>query len=107
MKVAIPEEYKAFLAKHGSFEGFLSDGMQPGYVELWQLDEIASNNRDIEIAEHAPNYLAFAGNGGGEVLAFDTAGAVYLLPLIGMAADTALKVADCFTDLASKFELTA
>ncbi|MBO9880707.1 SMI1/KNR4 family protein [Xanthomonas sp. D-109] len=107
MEVSVPTTYKDFLAMHGPFEGFLLDEAPPGYIELWQLDDIASNNQDIEISKHAPSYLAFAGNGGGEVLAFDSSGAVYMLPLIGMAADTAIKVADCFTELASRFDPAA
>lgn len=33
----------------------------------------------MEMALYAPGFVAFAGNGSGEVLAFDTLGAVYML----------------------------
>jgi hypothetical protein len=65
------------------------------------------NNDDIEIYQRAPGYLAFAGNGGGEVLAFDEYGAVFMLPMIGMEPQYALKVANTFGELASRFILTA
>lgn len=107
MEVNVPAEYRAFLEQHGAFEGFVAGDDTPGYVELWHLDDIESTNRDVEISKYAPGFLAFAGNGGGEILAFDWTGAVYMLPLIGMAPDSALKVADCFTELAAKFELAA
>lgn len=107
MKIAVPVEYSIFLARYGAFEGFVSGDEMPGYVELWSLEAIEGNNRDMEIAGCAPGLLAFAGDGGGEVLAFDSDGAVYMLPLIGMAPGTAIKVADCFADLAARFELAA
>ncbi len=107
MEVNVPVEYSIFLAQHGAFEGFVAGDDMPGYVELWSLEAIEGNNREIEIAEYAPGFLAFAGDGGGEVLAFDSVGAVYMLPLIGMAPESAVKVADCFTDLAARFELAA
>jgi len=65
------------------------------------------NNDDIEIREYAPGFLAFAGNGAGEVLAFDASGTVYMLPLIGMEPDQAIKVASTFSELAVRFELSA
>lgn len=44
------------------------------------------------------------GNGGGEIYAFDEAGAVFMLPMIGMAPDVAIKVADDFPGLARGFQ---
>jgi len=54
---------------------------------------------------YAPGFLAFAGNGGGEVLAFDAAGAVYMLPLVGLGPDEAIRVASSFAEFAGTFEL--
>ena len=59
------------------------------------------------MAVYAPGFLAFAGNGGGEVLAFDALGAVYMIPLIGMEAEQAVKIANSFTEFAQTFELHA
>lgn len=103
----LPIDYERFLALHGPFEGFVRGDDGPGYVALWTLEEIPGNNTDIEICEYAPGFLAFAGNGGGEVLAFDAAGAVYMLPLIGMEPGHAIKVASTFSELAGNFELSA
>ncbi|WFC40544.1 SMI1/KNR4 family protein [Pseudoxanthomonas sp. SE1] len=107
MNLPIPVEYEQFLATHGVFEGFTVGDDMPGYVALWPLAEISGNNADIVIQEHAPGYLAFAGNGGGEVLAFDATGAVYMLPLIGMEPRYAVRVANSSGDLAARFELAA
>jgi hypothetical protein len=61
--------------------------------------DIQKINLEIEIDSYAPGFLAFAGNGGGEVLAFDAAGAVYMLPLIGMETCQAMFVAESFDRL--------
>lgn len=100
----IPAEYEAFLEAHGVFEGFTTGDGQPGYVALWALDDIPGNNADIEIQEYAPGFVAFAGDGGGEVLAFDAFGAVFALPLVGMEPRYAIKVAGSFGELEERFE---
>jgi hypothetical protein len=103
MNLSVPPEYLDYIRVHGIFEGFTSDEAEPGYIELWAPDAILANNRDIEIELLAPGFIAFAGNGGGEVLAFDTAGAVHMLPLIGLASDCAIQVANDFESLAQRF----
>lgn len=100
----IPRQYSDYLATHEVFEGFTVEGTRPGYVALWPLNEIGKNNTDVKIEVHAPGFLAFGGDGGGELLAFDQAGAVFMLPLIGMAPDCAIRIADSFSDLAMRFE---
>lgn len=103
----IPNEYRQYLETNGSFEGFTTDAAIPGYVVLWSLEEIVGNNADIGIHEHAPGFLAFASDGGGEVLAFDASGRIFMLPLTGMEPRYAQKVANSFGELASQFELDA
>jgi hypothetical protein len=93
---AIPTEYLEFIQAHGTFEGFTSDQGEPGYVELWAPEAIPRINKEIEVETLAPGFLAFAGNGGGEVLAFDVAGAVYMLPMIGMEPGCAIQIASDF-----------
>lgn len=99
MTIALPSELEHFIAEHGLFEGFTRND-SPGYVELWAIEDIPRENTAIEMDEYAPGFLAFAGDGGGEVLAFNAAGAVYMIPLIGMEAEQAIKVADSFAELA-------
>ena len=99
----IPAQYTDFVNSKGLFEGFTSDDSEPGYLELWTIEDISGNNLDIEIEKYALGFLAFAGNGGGEVLAFDSSGAVYMLPLIGMESRHAKKIAHSFLDLAGRF----
>lgn len=104
MLPTIPAEYEAFLVAYGASEGFTTGGGQPGYVALWRLDEIADNKSDIEIQECARGFVAFATDGGGEVLAFGALGAVFMLPLVGMEPSCAIKVAESFRELEARFE---
>lgn len=72
-----PAQYTDFLAAHGAFEGFTTGEGRPSYVALWPIEDIPGNNADIQIENDAPGFVAFAGDGGGEVLAFDASGAVF------------------------------
>lgn len=106
MIITLPDDLKHFIAEHGLFEGFTrNDNL--GYVELWAIEDIPQENKAIEMDVYVPGFLAFAGNGGGEVLAFDAVGAVYMIPLIGMEAEQAIKIADSFAELARTFDLDA
>ena len=107
MNLVIPLEYKEFLAKHGPFEGFTIGGQLPSYVALWTLEELPGNNTDLQVQTLAPGYVAFAGDGGGEVLAFDASGSVFLLPMIGMESKYAKRIAGSFAELAARFETAA
>lgn len=104
MEISIPPEYLEFVALHGAVESF-TEG-EPGYIELWLPQDIPGNNRDIQIEELAPGYRAFAGNGGGEILAFNFQGEVFMLPLIGMEARYARKIANSWSELAACIELS-
>ncbi|MFL9926652.1 SMI1/KNR4 family protein [Herbaspirillum lusitanum] len=103
MLPSIPSGYRNYIQENGLFEGFTVDEARPGYVILWTMDEIAGSNSDIEIETYAPGFVAFAGNGGGEVLAFDEQGSVYMLPLIGMGPEVAIRIADNFQEFANGF----
>lgn len=103
MEIRIPPEYLEFIALHGAIESF-TEG-DPSYIELWSLQDIVGNNEAIQIKQLAPGYLAFAGNGGGEILAFNSQGEVFMLPLIGMEARYAQKIANTWNELAGCIEL--
>ena len=105
MTITLPDDLKHFIAEHGLFEGFTRNG--PGYVELWAIEAIPQHNAVVEMDASALGFLAFAGNGGSEVLAFDATGAVYMIPLIGMEPEQAIKIADSFAEFAETFELNA
>ena len=106
MTINLPDDLKHFIAEHGLFEGFTSND-SPGYVEIWAIEGIPRENKAVAMDVYAPGFLAFAGNGSGEVLAFDAVGAVYVIPLIGMDAEQAIKIAESFAEFAETFELDA
>ena len=76
----------------GLLEGELS--VEPEWYVLWRPEELEEFNRDYQLAEYAPGFLTFGGNGGGELLVINESGEVFYMPSIGMAPDTAVKVAD-------------
>ena len=105
--IPLPSIYRDFIDTNGLFEGFISLAGEEQYVILWGEDEVATSNTEMEVGVYAPGFVAFAGNGGGEIYAFDEAGAVFMLPMIGMEPGAAFKVADDFLELAQGFQRTA
>ena len=96
----VPDDYREFLERNGAFEGELVE--EGSTIILWSIAELAQANADIQIAELAPGFVAFAGDGGGEVFAFDSTGAVFMLPLIGMEPKYAIPIANSFLELAAR-----
>ena len=101
MNISLPLEYTQYIEANGQFEGFTSG--EPGYVQLWKIEDLPTINSEIFIGERAPGFLAFASDGGNEVLAFDSNGAVHKLPMIGMDVKEAIKIASSFSELLSRF----
>lgn len=103
---SLPSCHVAYIRTTGPFECFTSDDAEPGYVSLWALDEISKSNSEIEIEAYAPGFIAFGGDGGGELLVFDANGAVFMLPMIGMAPDCAIRIAESFEEFVGRFEVS-
>jgi hypothetical protein len=78
--------------EEGFIEGELS--VEPEWYVLWHPEEIEEFNRDYQLSEYAPGFITFGGNGGGELLVVNATGEVFYMPAIGMAPDTAIKIAD-------------
>ncbi len=96
MKVQLPKYYLSYFTSGGLVEGFV-DG-PPGYFVLWPPDSIEQNNSELEVEKYAPGFLGFGGDGGGEFLAFDETGAVFMLPMIGMEPEQADKIAESWEE---------
>jgi len=97
MNVALPNEYLSYIEGDGVSEGFTT-GL-PGYFALWPLDQIKSRNHDYEVPRYAPGFIGFGSDGGGELLAFDASGAVFMLPLIGMEPQYANRIAESWNEV--------
>jgi len=104
MTIQLPALYRVFIATNGLFEGFAGLSGDEHYVILWGEDEIATANSEMDVDVYAPGFVAFAGNGGGEIYAFDPGGAVFVFPMIGMEPEAATKVADDFLEFARSFQ---
>ncbi len=97
----LPDAYRDFMVRHEPFEGDTAG--RAGYIAMWPLAEVDPANADFEVPARAPGFTAFASDGGGELLAFDARGQVWLLPMVGLAADQARFVAASFEELAGTF----
>src|SRR5258708_578988 len=100
MSLALPDDYLAYIEGDGVSEGF-TDGM-PGYFQLWHPDDIEASNASLEIPTRAPGFLGFGSDGGGELLAFDSVGAVFMLPMVGMEPKYAKKIANSWHEVSQR-----
>lgn len=101
----IPQDYVDYIKSTGPFECLTQERAKPGYVALWDFDEIAKINAEVEIEMYAPGFIAFGGDGGGELLAFDGTGAVFMLPMVGMEPSCAIRIAENFQELVNRLEI--
>jgi hypothetical protein len=97
-----PDEYVRYCAGDGPKEGGLS--VDPGWFQLWSPTEIEQLNRDYHVEEFAPGFFGFGSSGGGELLAFDAGGRVFMIPFVGMSADEARPVADTWAEFVERME---
>jgi len=100
--IELPEAYWRYLETDG-VDAALVDG-EPGYFQLWHPDDVEKTNQDLSVSTHAPGFLGFGSNGGGEMLAFDSTGAVFKIPFVGMAASEAIRIASSWTEVAARIE---
>ena len=99
------EDLKSILKswfEEGYAEGELS--VEPEWYVLWRPDEIEEFNRDYELSEYAPGFVTFGGNGGGELLVVSELREVFYIPAIGMAPDTAIKIANSLNEFKGYME---
>ncbi|MBZ9613766.1 hypothetical protein [Rheinheimera maricola] len=80
-----------FWIDEGYIEGELS--VEPEWYILWRPEELEEFNGDYQLPEYAPGFVTFGGNGGSELLVVNEIGEVFYMPAIGMAPDTAIKIA--------------
>jgi hypothetical protein len=93
----LPEEFLNYLKGKGVKEGEAEFDFG-GYFRLEPLERLAEFNKEIENEEYAPGYYAFGSDGGGEVFVFDEHGIVYLMLLVGMSCDDAIKIVDSWSE---------
>ena len=67
--VPLPEEYAALLRFSNGGEGQLA--VEPGWFQLWPVEEVLELNRAYGVNEFLPGFFGFGSSGGGELLALD------------------------------------
>ena len=97
MAVDLPEDYWDYLEADGRDVGSTS-GM-PGYFQLWDPNALDELNDGYGVPKYAPDFIGFGSDGGGEMLAFDNSGSVYMIPFIGISSNAARKIADSWNEV--------
>ena len=100
--MTLPPQYLDYFTGDGRREGALS--VEPGWFQLWPPGEVENWNRGYHVQEFAPGFLGFGSSGGGELLAFDADGRVFMIPMIGMSTDEARPVADSWREFVARIE---
>lgn len=98
--IELPEGYLALLRLSNGGEGPLC--VEPGWFQLWPVEEVLPSNRGYRVNEYVPSLFGFGSNGGGELLAFDTRRGppwpVVMAPFIGMEEDQVDEIAKDFEE---------
>jgi hypothetical protein len=100
MKADLPRDYLDYVEGDGVDAAF-TEG-DPGYFQLWPPDEIEKWNKEYRVEEYAPGFLGFGSNGGGEMLAFDRNGSVFMIPFVGLSVEDAIKIGVTWSEVASR-----
>lgn len=66
--IALPEDYRAFLARHDGGEGAVGAA---SYLRLWPVESLESEHAAYGFREFCPLLIPFGSNGGGTAYAFD------------------------------------
>jgi hypothetical protein len=96
----LPDDFVRYLESDAPRRGELPDF--PLRFEIWPEEQMDQWNREYQVHEYAPGFFGFAGDGGGEMLAFGPDGAVYALPLVGMEPKVATRLAASWSEFESK-----
>ncbi len=100
--IELPNEYLSLLKFSNGGEGDL--GIEPGWFQLWPVEEVLKLNEAYEVSEWYPGFFGFGSNGGQEMLAFDTRlgtpFTIYMIPFMSINIDNAIRIAPDFTHFA-------
>jgi len=96
----LPKDYLAYVEGDGREFGFTEGA--PGYFQLWAPEEVEALNRNYGVQEFAPGFIGFGSDGGGELLAFDSTGAVFMIPFVGDGVEDAKRIADTWSQIVSR-----
>lgn len=100
--MTLPEDYIHYMSGNSLTEGGLT--VEPGWFQLWPLNEVSKWNREYQVEKFAPGFLGFGSSGGGEMLAFDAEGRIVMLPFVGMCPADAKLVAESWEQFVENME---
>ena len=100
--MSLPDEYLRYWTGDGRKEGELS--VEPGWFQLWAPADVEQLNIDYQVQDFVPGFLGFGSNGGGELLAFDRNGRIFMIPFVPMKAEEARPVANSWAEFVEKIE---
>ncbi|GAA5145201.1 hypothetical protein GCM10023213_36460 [Prosthecobacter algae] len=95
----LPEAYLDWLRRGNGGDGPIS--LDPGWLVCWCAEDVPVANAEYGVPFLAPGFWAFGSNGREELLAFDfrsSPAAIVMLPLEGLAAEEAIRLAPSFED---------
>ena len=93
-----PMDYIELMTISNGFTGFVGEN---SYLIVWQIEQIEFSNQQLNMAKYAPGLLAFGGNGGGTLYAFDLRASfisIVDLPIIGAGPEDAIFCGHTFTE---------
>ena len=73
-------------------------GPQRCECQFWPFEELVRYNVEYEVPKYAPGYFGFGTDGGGEMYALASNGAVVNIPFIGMEPAAARLIARSWRD---------
>ena len=102
--IRLPKSYLDLLALSDGGEGDLR--VEPGWISLWPADKVLQYNAQYQVQTNAPGLIGFGSNGGGELLAFDSASgppySIVAIPFTPMEPKCATLVALTFDALVAE-----
>ncbi len=99
-RMKTPDEYLQYMAGDGPKEGELT--IEPGWFQLWDPRQLEKLNTDYDTQACVPDFWGFGSSGGGEMLAFDRDGAIFMIPFIPMDRKDAVKIAQSWQEFETK-----
>ncbi len=102
----IPSDFIKFIESNSLMETSLchDDAL---YIIFESIEGLEKLNRDLEFEKYVPGFYAFATDGGNELYAFDQNGSVFMLPMIGLSVQHAIKITENWKEFENLIKISA
>lgn len=95
--IKFPNDYIDFVLFSDGAEGEIGND----YLEIWSVEELLQSNEDMQLNLFVPGLVAFGGDGGNELFAFDTRFeriTIVQIPMVGMTLKDAWACGSSFEE---------